>query len=308
MKKLSLIAFIGFIFLNCKEISKKTENIVLDSKRNNEIQTESSYSNRHQKNDEVNNKINDKYWNYYNVSESSISGTSKKGKLNVIEKFKNIKIEIDDKNLKVGNLCSFEYYKAEKKPIKYYQSDKTVKLYETIFSKNGLKLGDKITVYQSLYPEKSCDNPWDEILIIDNTLVIVYDDYLVFLKKGNNSAKTDCFSKAKITPLPITKKTIDGNDVWHQLDCNIANLETKDYLRLPNINDIKVFIIGNFNYDDFTYTLITLKNNKVVTNKTIGFSETDDYNNVTKIVSFNVSNDYIINLDTKVKKEVVGKL
>ncbi|WP_123901401.1 hypothetical protein [Flavobacterium davisii] len=114
MKKLSLIAFIGFIFLNCKEISKKTENIVLDSKRNNEIQTESSYSNRHQKNDEVNNKINDKYWNYYNVSESSISGTSKKGKSNVIEKFKNIKIEIDDKNLKVGNLCSFEYYKAEK--------------------------------------------------------------------------------------------------------------------------------------------------------------------------------------------------
>lgn len=196
MKKLSLVTFIGFIFLNCKEVSKKSQNIILDNKQNTVIQ-ENSNSDFLQKENRVINKVDDKNWVYYNVSESSISGTSKKGKSNIIEKFKNIKVEIDDKNLKVGNFCSFEYYKVEKTPIKYYESAKTVKLYETIFSKNGLKLGNKITVYQSLYPEKSCNTPWDEVLIIDNNLVIVYDDYLVFFKKEIHQLKKTVFRKQK---------------------------------------------------------------------------------------------------------------
>lgn len=51
-----------------------------------------------------------------------------------------------------------------------------------------------------------------------------------------------------------------------------------------------------------------MKNNKVVANRPIGFAETNDSNNVTKIIEFNVSNDYIISLDTKTKKGNTWKI
>lgn len=154
-----------------------------------------------------------------------------------------------------------------------------------------------------MYPEKACELPWDEVLIIDNVVVIVYDDYLVFFKKGNSKNEGDCYSQTKITNLPITKNIINGNNVWNQLSCNIANLDTKDYLRLPDINYVKVFIIGNFNFDDFTYTLVTLKNNKVISKEEIGFvKEGDEKNAIFEFTEFEINKDYVFSLETKTKK------
>ena len=128
--------------------------------------------------------------------------------------------------------------------------------------------------------------------------------WLVFFRKANtvNNKHNDCYSNTKITNLPVTKSVINGNNVWNQLECSIGNLETKDYLRLPDINNIKVFIIGNFNFDDFTYTLVTLKNDKVVTLKGIGFAEVgEDRNSISNITEFNINDDYILSLDTKTR-------
>ena len=113
--------------------------------------------------------------------------------------------------------------------------------------------------------------------------------------------KIDCYSNTKITNLPITKDIIDGNNVWNNLDCDISDLKTRDYLRLPDIKDVKVFVIGDFNFDDFRYTLITLKNNKVIAKKDIGFAiEGDKPNTVSEFV---VDKDYVFSLNNKSKME-----
>lgn len=298
MKRFLSITLLILLFTNCKENINKD----LGYNSNNEILKDSSINSveKVKVSSNENKSVND--WTFYKISENSISEAQKEQKSDVINQFKDIKIEIDDKNLKVENICTYEYYKSSKTPIKYYLSVKTAKLYESIFAQNGIKLGNEITVYQSMYPEKACEIPWQEVIVIDNTLVLVYDDYLVFFKKGNVNNHQDCYSKTKITNLPITKNIIKGNNVWNQLDCTIANLESKDYLRLPDIKEIKVFIIGNFNYDDFTYTLITLKNNKVISKKDIGFVKESTENTVSEFTEFEIDKDYVFSLNTKSKK------
>ncbi|MBS7231157.1 hypothetical protein KHA90_08975 [Flavobacterium psychroterrae] len=304
MKRILGITFLALLFINCKENKKQSDNnkdldslsteLVKDSLNESVAGTKKVISN--------NDNNSADYWIFYKISESSISGTATKTKTEIADQFKNIKISIDDKKLKVDGICTFEYYKSNKTPVKYYESSKTAKSYESIFLKNGIKLGNEITVYQSMYPDKVCELPWDEVLIIDNVIVVVYDDYLVFFKKGNNINEGDCYIQTKITNLPITKKIINGNNIWNQLDCTVANLESKDYLRLPDIKEIKVFIIGNFNYDDFTYTLITLKNNKVISKKDIGFVKESTENTVSEFTEFEIDKDYVFSLNTKSKK------
>lgn len=305
IKKILSIAILALLFSNCNG-NVKSEDSKSSNDNLNAGLLKDSTNNIVEENKDVlsnDNNISLNYWSFYKISESSISETAKKTKEEIINQFKDIKIEIDDKNLKVENICTYEYYKSNKTPIKYYLSVQTAKLYESILAQNGIKLGNDITIYQSMYPEKACEIPWQEIVIIDNTLVIVYDDYLVFFRKGNDDNQQDCYSKTKITNLPITKNIINGNNVWNQLDCDIANLESKDYLRLPDINGIKVFIIGNFNYDDFTYTLVTLKNNKVITKKDVGFAKAGNVlNTVSEFTQFEISEDYIFSLTTKTKK------
>ena len=256
------------------------------------------------------NMLDTNSWSFYKVSASSITRNPTKSESEITNQFKNVKIEIGNKTLKVGDFCSYEFYKSDKSPIEYFQSKKTTMFYENVFKKNGLKLEKLIKVYQPLYPEKSCESPWDELFFSDNTLIIVFNDYLVFFKKDNftSNKQNDCYSKTKTTNLPITKSVIHGSNVWNELDCNIGNLETKDYLRLPDINDVKIFIIGNFNYDDFTYTLVTLKNNKVVTTKKVGFAEGgEDGNTISKFTEFEISKDFVFNLNTKSSKDGVFK-
>jgi hypothetical protein len=304
MRRILSITILALLFANCNGNVKSENNKSSNDNLNTELLKDSANKIVEENKDVVSNDENTSlnYWSFYKISESSISETAKKSKAEITNQFKDIKIEIDDKNLKVGNICTYEYYKSNKTPVKYYSSVKTAKLYESIFLQNGIKLGNEITVYKSIYPEKACEIPWEEILIIDNILVIVYDDYLVFFKKGNADNQQDCYSQTKITNLPITKNIINGNNVWNQLDCNIANLDTKDYLRLPDINGVKIFVIGNFNFDDFTYTLVTLKNNKVITKKDIGFAkEGDEPNKVSEFTQFEISKDYIFSLNTKTK-------
>lgn len=304
MKRILSITILALLFANCNGNVKSENNKSSNDNLNTELLKDSADKIVEESKDIVSNDENTSlnYWSFYKISQSSISETAKKSKAEITNQFKDIKIEIDDKNLKVGNICTYEYYKSNKTPVKYYSSVKTAKLYESIFLQNGIKLGNEITVYKSMYPEKACEIPWEEIVIIDNILVIVYDDYLVFFKKGNADNQQDCYSKTKITNLPITKNIINGNNVWNQLDCNIANLDTKDYLRLPDISGVKVFIIGNFNFDDFTYTLVTLKNNKVITKKDIGFvKEGNEPNKVSEFTQFEISKDYVFSLNTKTK-------
>lgn len=305
MKRILGIAFLSLLFANCKENVNTDKDKNLVNNPSIELAKKSSNKTVEENKEEVSNSndINADAWTFYKISENSISETQKETKDDLINKFKDVKIEIGEKNITVGKICTFEFYKSIKTPIRYYESAKTVKLYESIFLKNGLNLGNEIIIFQSLYPEKSCKIPWDELLIIDKSLVIVYDDYLVFFKKGNSSNQNDCFFNTKITNLPITTSVIDGNNVWNELDCNISDLKTRDYLRLPNIKDVKVFIIADFNFDDFRYTLLTLKNNKVITKKDVGFAkEGDKPNTVSEFTEFEVNKDYIFSLNTKNKK------
>lgn len=299
MKRTLVITILAMLLSNCK----KNENLVSRQKLDNvntETSKDSNKSLETNKEKTSNNQVTN--WNFYKICENSISGTQKETKNEVRDKFKNVKIEITNKNFIIKDVCTFEFYKSTMSPVSYYENAKTAKIYQSIFLENGLKVGKEISIYQSLYPEKVCEIPWVELIIVDNTLVVVSDDYLVFFKKGTTENQGDCFSNTKITSLPITNTIIDGNNVWNELDCNIANLKTKDYIRLPDINGIKIFIIGNFNFDDFTYTLVTLKNNKVITKKDVGFAkEGDEPNTVSEFTQFDINKDYVFSLNTKTK-------
>ena len=314
MKRIFSITLLGFLLINCKENPKISDTKSKDSEYTvNESVNDSNIKYVEEPNIPISgdeNMLDTDSWSFYKISESSITGNPTKTESEVTNQFKNIKIEIDNKTLKVGDFCSYEYYKSNKTPVEYFQSKKTAVFYENIFLKNGLKLEKILNIYQPLYPEKSCESPWDELYFSDNTLIIVFDDYLVFFKKANSTStkQNDCYSQAKITNLPITKSVIDGSNVWNQLDCNIGNLDTKDYLRLPDINGVKVFIIGNFNFDDFTYTLVTLKNNKVVTTKKVGFAEGgEDGNTISKFTEFEINKDFVFNLNTKTSNNGIFK-
>lgn len=300
MKKILSFAILTLLFINCKEDSKT--NVSLEKGLKEDSVQIAPKSDPNQDKELNESGLVGDYWTFYKISENSISGTSKMTKDEILSQFKNVKIEIDDKKVKVGELCTYDYYKSNKTLTEYYESAKTAKLYEEIFLKNKIKFGNEITVYQSLYPEKVCEIPWDELIISDNIIIITFDDYLVFFKKQKDNSQNDCYSKTKVTNLPITNNIINGNNVWNQLDCNIANLDTKDYLRLPDIKDVKVFIIANFNFDDFNYTLVTIKNDKVISKQDIGFAkDTDEPNTISEITEFEIGRDYIFVLNTKSK-------
>ncbi|MBE8723883.1 hypothetical protein [Flavobacterium hungaricum] len=74
---------------------------------------------------------------------------------------------------------------------------------------------------------------------------------------------------------------------------------------MPDIRDIKVFIIADFNFDDFRYTLVTLKNDKkVISKQDIGFAkEGDESNTISEITDFEIDKDYVFTLNTKSKTE-----
>ncbi|PBI85760.1 hypothetical protein BSF41_37370 [Flavobacterium sp. ACN2] len=300
MKKILSFAILTLLFVNCKGDSKINASLGKDLKEDS-IKRASKLEPSQDK--ELNdNSLARNYWSFYKISENSISGTSKMTKDEIVSQFKNVKIEIDEKKVKIGELCIYDYYKSNKTLTEYYESTKTAKLYEDIFVKNKIKFGNEITVYQSLYPEKACEIPWDELIIADNIIIITFDDYLVFFKRQNGNYQDDCYSKTKITNLPITNKIINGNDVWNQLYCNIANLDNKDYLRLPDIKDVKVFILANFNFDDFTYTLVTIKNDKIITKQDIGFAkDIDEPNTISEITEFEIDRDYVFVINTKSK-------
>ena len=309
-----IISTLVVFFINCKEKakisdikSKDPEYTINESVNDTNVK---SIKETNIPNSDDKNILNSNSWTFYKISENPLVNLNTMTRQEIMNEFNKTKIEISEKIINVNGYCTFEPYITKNKPLKYFSSKKTFDLYKNELSKSGIKLSDNITIYQSLYPEKECKNPSAEYFETDNTLVFSYQGYLLFFKKGAKPFKEniDCYSKTKITNLPITKNVINGGNVWNQLDCNIGNLDTKDYLRLPDINDVKIFIIGNFNYDDFIYTLVTLKNNKVVTTKKIGFAEGgDDGNTISKFTEFEISKDFVFNLNTKTSKDGVFK-
>jgi hypothetical protein len=304
MKKIIYLVILCFFFTKCKdstikspvindELVSKTKTIIdnIDKMGDDSIVTNSNQKN---------------IWSFYKISENPLVNLNDMTRDEIFKQFKEVKIQIDETIFKVDKYCSFEPYISRQTTLDYFSNNKTVKIYKNELSKNGIKLTDNITVYQSLYPEKECKNPSGEYFVTDDdVLIFSYQGYLLFFKKGNeaNTENNNCYINTKITNLPITKEIINSNNVWNELDCSVANLETKDYIRLPNINEVKVFIIGNFNYDDFIYSLVTIKNGKVITVKDIGFAKSgEDGNSISKLTEFEVSKDFIFTLDTKSRK------
>lgn len=309
MKKIIYITLLQLIFISCKNETKKITNSdkELISTTSQEIDSNSI---QNKDLDIIDNEIQKNIWSFYKISENPLVNLNDMTREEIMNEFNKTKIEISKKIINVNGYCTFEPYITKNTPLNYFSSKKTFDLYKNELSKSGIKLSDNITIYQSLYPEKECKNPSAEYFETDNTLVFSYHGYLLFFKKGEKPFKdnTDCYSKTKITNLPITKNVINVTGAWGELACSIANLDTKDYLRLPDISDVKVFIICNFNFDDYTYTLVTLKNNIVITKKDIGFAVSgEDGNTISEFTEFEIGKDFIFNLNTKTSNDGVFK-
>lgn len=305
MIKLLYLILLTFVFISCVDKPIEYENInenpKVEGKEN--ISEEKAITGNHVGTE----------WLLYTVSESPIVNTNTKTRGEIINEFETVKIEINDTYFTVGSLCTFELYKTIRTPLEHFSRQNTINTFTKELSKKGINLTDKLIVYQALYPEKLCENPASEYFITDSTLVFSYNGYLVLFQqitKLNASLKSlneTCYSNTKFKDLPITKGK-SNTEIWNELGCSISNLNSNMYIRLPDIVNVKVFIIGDFNSDDFFYTLITIKDNKIITQLEIGFAEeSDDNKGGREVVEFEISKDYIFTITTMKQDNAVWK-
>lgn len=127
-------------------------------------------------------------WYFYKVSKNTVLGESDFTRENLIDKYADTKIFLADKKLTVDGVCSFEYIDQLKTPLSHWMSEKTTKLYQSLFLQEGVPLRDKINVITYLYPNDQCAPPFNEFIKINDYLITVTEQgyLLLFSQKQND--------------------------------------------------------------------------------------------------------------------------
>lgn len=133
--------------------------------------------------------------------------------------YKDIQIKIIDDNLEIPNICSMKINLLEQKPINFWHSFETEKLYNTLFKEEDLSVKNQITFITSLYPDpdKSCPEPFNELIVQDHQLIALRNGYLILfsdqisppIKKVNE----DGFICKDLT-FPIEDGYMNGNSCF----------------------------------------------------------------------------------------------
>lgn len=148
------------------------------------------------------NPKNDVTWAYEKVSDVDIFN---KHDSNVVKNlntiYSKVTISTKDKKLNIknelrgnGNVCSIDYVNVIKTPLSYFLSRKTVSMYEKLFTHEGIHLSNSLSILESVYPDKSCPPPYDELIRNDERLIVLDQNYILFFKEIKTSVNVDATS------------------------------------------------------------------------------------------------------------------
>lgn len=93
--------------------------------------------------------------------------------------YKDIQIKIIGDTLEIPNVCSTKVHKIEQKPIVYWSSFETEKLYNTLFNEENLPVKEQLNIINALYTDKICPQPFDELIMQDHLLIAIKEGYLI---------------------------------------------------------------------------------------------------------------------------------
>lgn len=101
--------------------------------------------------------------------------------------FSELKIVMTEGSLKVLGVCDVQSVRKLKRPVEYWLSESTVKLYSVLFDEENIPLEREIYEITSLWPQQECPLPFDSMIENGSALVtVVGSGYLLIF----TSAKT----------------------------------------------------------------------------------------------------------------------
>lgn len=137
--------------------------------------------------------LND-YWVFYKVSNTDLFGNYDRTKIEdlrflygkVLISLNQEKITIDNKLLENPTICHSVYNRIKMKSISYFYSIKTLRMYEDVLNKEGVKLNEWISILEASEIDKSCIPPYNELIESGNFLIITDDSYVILFRKAVN--------------------------------------------------------------------------------------------------------------------------
>jgi len=186
-------------------------------------------------------------WVFYKVSSTDLFSRHDSNTIQNLNKlYGKAKVNMDDNTVTISNdllesstICSVDYSKKKESPLSYFYSKKTLDMYDNVFKKDKISLAKDIYILRSLYPDKTCPSPYDEIIESDEYVFFVALDYLVFFKKITNDSKesnglpkgTDFFTFCK----SVSEDSIFDGDANYICDFTNDDL-SNTYLKLKVIS------------------------------------------------------------------------
>ncbi|ATN07762.1 hypothetical protein CRN76_21400 [Chryseobacterium indologenes] len=241
---------------------------------------------------------------------------------NLYKSYKDYTLYISEDSIKILNsgklVCSGEIVKEKNTFASYFKSSKTGSEKKELLKKDfGIKGTDELLVVMNAdgdISKKGCQFPFNDIFIVDGYLFFYKDGYHSFISdapKDNEDTKQFTFSNLK---LPYHKKIDYKNVKYDQLSTKsilglsefACNEEQIRYIPLEKTTKNNLIIIpmdcGDTSY---RYYLLSIFNNKVVSNLYIEGELYEPESNNPEITSFNIDKKSIFTVKT-INKDFQG--
>ncbi|MBV8326121.1 hypothetical protein [Chryseobacterium sp.] len=249
------------------------------------------------------------------VSQNPIVDVKKESRAEIINRFKetDILINLKEKTFQAGKECTFEYFEKKVTPIKYWYSQSTVNIYKEELAKIGISLPAEFSVFISSNPNKGCEYPTSEYILIDGKIIFIYDGYLIAFENTKLISKnTFSFSTLK---LPYNKKIDYKNAKYERLSTKsisglsefACNEEQIRYISLEKTAKINLIIVPMDCGDSpYRYYLLSVFNNKVISSLYVeGELYEPEANNNPEITNFSIDKESKLTVKT-INKDFQG--
>ncbi|PHM45774.1 hypothetical protein Xmau_00162 [Xenorhabdus mauleonii] len=85
-----------------------------------------------------------------------------------------------DENVIITNTCKYKYVAKKRTPIEIWKSNKAVDFYRLFLTKYSINIDNAIYEVLTENDEESCEYPFSELMIIDNTIIFFEDHRAIF--------------------------------------------------------------------------------------------------------------------------------
>lgn len=138
-----------------------------------------------------------KEWGFYKTSRTDFFNNHDSDMIgNLARVYQGVTVKYDGKTLVIENpiinekmVCSFEYVRQDQTLLSYLYSKNTVSLYERIFNEEGIDSPRDIHALIALNPDKECPSPYAQFIEIQDYLVIIDQNYMIFFKSTTTRSK-----------------------------------------------------------------------------------------------------------------------